>query len=1273
MENGRLMSGYYNSNKVDFQGSRDDKGDHDVAGEAWACTPGRVEAFENSKYKDLDYNARGFRPPADLGQTVNLYLKSVKTAASGSDDAAWTLFSSNVVSSYSLQTYTLLICTNTSCHVMLKPGDAPADVTIGSVTQTGWNGADMQNPPDRDFIYTQARVFDEISSDKSVTNRYCALQPARANPANPLSIRGPILDHGVGMISFRYLLKDLDPNAEIWVQLSTNEVTRHMTGTTGLNQSIREGTGPGEWETIRKYTYADLVAGNGELQYYIGAHDRIGNQLQGVLRICVPPGVVSAAAAATRADMKNGPKYGSITITGVTVRDEPAIDTSSWIGWNLRMIGDGADSEKRMYLPDLNAITPANSGLSAALNDSTTADIAGDESEFSQVNPTIQSPTFRAGSIGMVRFRARVYDNSGVVGKPATVSLYGVKDAAGGDEGRFLTSFTVDSPRYEVKEWRAGQDERYSSVKLVIDGVKEGTNTSARVLLEEVVVTEKLRSTIGFVYARPFRSHLDEDVALPEAEVRGMSEQPLTGESWGVQARVKLDPYDKDIDREHGFRVTFQYYVGEAPWGYGNWKELPAASREVNLLQVGDEGDYIFRSTVKDPETIVKPLSTPNTTVQYAVTVHYRVKDDPADYKSTIEVTGVEGDGWTNPSWYFPIDKNADHAAVDAVPYTILDGMSPGRAWINEVNYNDGTRAENGNVKVVTNQFIEIAVPWGVDMTGWYVKLTDMDCVNTWILAKFGKAGLPARKMSMNRSGDYDFVVIESPKTAKAGGIRDPKTGEKAADATWLDDSTHSSTFDAGSLQYSQPYQIELYRPSGILEHQFVVMGTNEWLQPPEDFRDFGFEYEGTNLVNELNLLHPSVKRFFAGADVARRVKDGRVTFASLGVTAKAHGEEGGWANDMSLTPGRLNEGQNELSGWYLRPNGGSIWVYAKVEEASRGNVRQRIGADDSPDTYVILTGGAKTNIVYDVKPWFAAEADIYEENGPTNRVYVGTGAGATLSLNNVTATTWVVAHEAIDQRLIDGGLDPNDRYTPAIMRWLQEGSTKRGPFKHPEGPVMNAIFRGLWSDATNCVLGLREMYCLDIDPTEGGWWLRAGMTDFKGNWYQRVRKYDATIEQDVELSDAMLKVRMYLSNEVASVKQPVVYPPNILRGVSYGERSDDPSTYAGNWTGVTFKVVGRLSDVGMTTNLPFRCFTFAPGSFAGAEGAGDLKPFEAEIEIIDPFSKLSPGWSYGWSKHKGKSAFLMWWTFDERQLPIGVETLNMKSLYDQPPFYPAE
>ena len=1271
----RLLTGTAGTGKnesgvaITFNGSMTDDGGT-LRDDEWGVQPGRGEVKKYERSAAQGGNLYGLGALADLRQTVDVYLKSATAGGAG-----WVLRESKVVSDYKFASYTVTVRTNESVHVKLQSGADATDVTVWDIAQTAWNGQDIPGIDglSSDFIYTQAKVTEEKS--ENVTNRVCTLQPARANPGKALSIRSPILK-GLGMMGFSY--KNLKPGCRLLVQVATNDVRGNLSGTLGYNYSTN-AVGPGEgqvpptWITVREFGYDELARGDNQT-HYLGWHTHRDDPLEGVMRLAVAPDVVRNAAGKAKAD----PDWGSVTITDIYVHDEPAIDERSWLGFNFRVLGDATDSERRMLLSDTAVAKTADevgTGLSAGLNNSLQQVKGDDPSEYNRVNPCVQSPTFgryattngivKQASIGRVRFRARLYEtNTTATLSPATVTLYGVTDGAATDWGEPLTNFTLSSQVYEIKEYVAPAQRSFSAIRLMVDGVidKPPKPGVRRVLLDEIVVSEKTDSAVGFVYARPFRTGLENDAVI--ANIRDKDQQPMSGESWGVQTQLRLDQLGDDIDVDRGFRVTLRTFKGTSPWGYDRWLKDPSASEEVDLVQVGAKKDWIFRSTGSDPRTVVKPDDAANTIVQYVVTVYYYLRGSSAELSATIGDSEVEGVEWTNPTWYEPVDKNDEYGDAHAhfSPYTILETIAPGRAWINEVNYNDGPRAQTGGALAPTNQFIEIAVPWGVDMTGWKVVLTDMNAksVDLAILGQNGVASM--KKSEYGHVGDYDFLVLQSPRTRDAGGIRG-EDGHPAADGTWSPNPAMGSTFISGSLSYEMPYQIELVRPSGIVEHQFTLEGTNETKEVWEDYIDYGFAYDGTNLLAELDFAFPSPKRFFAGGDNARKVSNPSV-YSSLGVVGAAHGEEKageapGWSGDMRFTPGRINEGQSEEAffGWYVRPIGESVWVYARLDG---DHLHQQIGSDTNRDTYVILRRNGTTNIAYTVDNWYQVDAVDVIVGKTTNRYPLAEKRGCTFTVSSVTDTTYVVAHEGISQDLIDIGLDPRDRYTKAVMKWLERGVTRDAagnevPFANPEGPITNAIFRGFSAGATNCVIGLKGMYWFDIDPTDPGWWLRGDTVDIIPT-VRRRRKWNE--EQETIYTNMQIRVKLYLSNDVSQV----VHAPYRLQGMG-GERSD---AFTGNWTGETFKVEGYLFN-GEPDNvgwLPLRWFTFYPGSFG--------EDWTTLIEILDPFSPQSPGHTYGWDSYSGRTVGLRW-NVTEAQKPTTVERLEKESVYDKPPYEPVE
>ena len=1212
-----------------------------ITGNGWVFPPSRTVATTN-KLSNSDW-LYGVGAPTDLAQTVKVQLKPVS-----GDDAAWQTVEEVDVSSYAFgeTPFEVTLRTNANCHVQLVSGARPTDVAVWQIEQTAWNGQDIEGIDglSRDFVFTQARVDEAVAED--VTNRIVTLQPARANPARALSVRSPLLN-GLGMVGFTY--RDVQEGCRLLVQVATNDVRSNLNGTGGYNRSTNAvplGTAAAvpQWITVREYGYDELKDATTK-EYYLGWHDHAERPLEGVIRLAIAPDVVAAAAGLAR----ENPDYGAITLTDVYVHDEPAIDTRSWIGFNLRMVGDTADTERRMLLSDASVGTlggEIGSGLSAGLNDSL-RQIVGDESEYDKVNPCIQSPTFgsytqtngvtRQASIGQVRFRARLYETNAAAMKPATVTLYGTRDGSATDWGEPVTNFTVTTPVYEIFEYRAPAQRNFAAIRLVVDNVINPAAgvTPQRVLLDEIAVTEKTDSKVGFVYARPFRTGLENDWVIED--ILDKSQQPLNGESWGVQTQLRLDQLADDIDTDRGFRVTLRTFTGTSPWGYDRWLDDSRASAEVELKQVGAKADYVFRSTGSVPASIYKPTATEGTVVvQYVVTAYYYERGGTEELSSVIGDGTAEGEEWTNPTWYAPVDYNDEYGNGHEhfSPYTILDAVLPGRVWINELNWNDGA------YRSVTNQFIELAVPWGVDLKGWRLTMTDINH-RTLTLAVLGQNGVPTQKKSEDghRSGDYDFLVLVSPQTKAAGCLRDSVTGAPfVPDGTWTSTSL-SSTFPNSSFQYDSPYEFALYRPSGILEQQIVVGGTNELIGT--EYHDYAYQYEGTNLVRELNEILYSPRRYFAGNDNA--FLPGTRTLSSFGVTGAAHGEEGGWSAEMAFTPGRVNAGQEPLTGWYVQPRGDSVWVYAQVFGDA---LSQRIGKETARDTFAIVSSGGSTNIVYEALPWHGIGA--LTVNGKTNVAATGKSS-YTLNLNNVTETTYVVAYAGLSSALTDAGLDPTDRYAPAVAKWLANRADA-GTLKNPEGPIVLGHYKGLGASAAPEELSLKDMYWLDMDPTNPGWWLRGDVIAADGTPIYRKRTWNASWTE--HYTNRLVQVKLYLSNDTDNV----VYAPTRLQGLG-NEQSD---TFDGNWTSVTFKVTASLEN-GLEHNagfLPFRWFTFGPNSF-------DATDFTATIEILDPFSLSSPGYNYGWTGWRGTAMFFKWRLDDEPGPPVTVEVLDKHATYD--------
>lgn len=1264
-------SKYFNSGNNSTQNPRLRISESDATPEAvdikngrWA-SQSRLETFtfENSTAVGLTGFTEGFSgaycgvrmPGADsLSQDVVLMLQP----ASGGD---WKEYARATVSGYGFKSSEFLIHTTGQWNTRVTTGSDNVELVVTSVEQTCWEAPDHEDLGygDDEFVYTQGIV----STNTAAVQQELLFQPSRGDPKKAMSMRSPIL-RGLGKVSFSYA--NADANAEIWVQIATNEVESHISE---LNTTVKEG--PLYWVTVGKYAGTgkpgydgQLVTGSGKtgsITHYLGLHDRNDRPLRGLFRILVPTNVVSTARGL--AYLTDNVNYGKLTVRGMTVTDEPGLSERSWRGWNLRTVGDSADSESRMYLSDTTISGETGSGLVGALNNTVNKDTIDDDPEKARADfPTVYSPTFvvpagRKSGIGSIDFRARLYSTgAATLPKGGKIWLYGSTSSVDGP-WTLLAEYVIDSPVMKTFTWSTGK-ENYLAAKFAISDSSAKTVTAAyeRIILDEITIREKVQPSVSFLYARPFRNHLFDPVEV--ADILSPSEQPIVGESWGVQTKVVLRQLADEIDTSKGFRVSLAYYTGDK-WGYNQWRNEPEAVGGIELIPVGDPTNLVFRSVGTSEKTLVPPTQNGGV-VQFQLTVHYTDRGGVV-YDQILETYS----DWTQPPWYYPIDKNVDaggNTNPDLFsPYTILDTVSPGRAWINEFNFNDGTAAVNGGDKPTNNQFVELCIPSGIDMKGWKVRLTDLN-FNQWVMAKLGDNGLPASKVSQTATNSFEFYLLESPVTDLAGGINRRNPDAPKADGTWNNDGRTASAKN-GTLFNEYPYQLELIRPNGIVEHQIVFEGTNTVAH-----RSYGYLYSATNLAYTLQLREnpQSTKRMVVGSDVDRAVTN-PTAYGSSGVVGgdvsgtPAPGDKDTWASGLQFTPGWLNEGQIIPYNWFTVPNGTNCWVYFLNEGA---HVEQCVGTNTASYIVAVVPKDKTTNVTYRIAKWYALDVS---ENGET----VASGERGTYvhSVTPTSTTFRVVATETRNPALAtDFGLDDSNPYTDSVLNWL----TSKWPDSDVED-IRGARFRGLNDTSKVIPLSLTDMYWLDIPPVpesdaernsvDGGsnWWLRAGIT--KSPVEHKI--YRKRGSSTVCFTNQVVDMMMYISNSVTGV----AHAPQRLQGLDNAQ-SD---SWSGAWTSETFKVRAKLKLDWDTEFLPFRFFIFNAGSFTGASGGesvnvpgmGPIAPYSARIEVFDPHSPESIGVNYGWENYPNTSGFYLW-SIDTDLYPFGVQTLKYDDTYPE-------
>ncbi len=1113
------------------------------------------------------------------------------------------------------------------------------DVVLTDISFTQWRGDNFGEGNTTVYAIGESSSgypSNFVFTSGIVTGNRVKLSAKRTQKGTPSSIRSPFMDggenwngtkrgQGIGMIAFNYV--NAQTNVNLLVQVATNGLRKGQ-DIRNVTKSVSESS----WTTVTNFDFSACTADelkSGMRSVYIGLHGVIG-----LVRIALDPAMVDAVA-----DEMDPNNFGEIEITKVLVRDEPALDLSSWWGWNLRTLNfsDAYDNGMRSYLPDA-AQDVDCIGLSLALNNSTVDNVSIDDQEvIKQHMPFVQTPTFTSNIVGEISFRARKYDQDDT-SQPAEIQLYGATVGTEGDDTKWeaLERFIVSNTLYTTYSYQS-KSEKYSAFRLAVTGVEDVLHPGkkpdkgskpVRVLIDEVMVCEAVRPTMGFVYVYPFRDGLEDDKVC--TNIFTCDAQPLIGEAWTVQAQIEKRQLPDEIDfTTKKPRVFFYWYDRTSPWGFENWRGRSDAKCAELSLAEGES--LIFRgSMLNSPNAVVEASDDAPQVIQYSAEVIF------SDLSGSEQTNVLKSGEWTRPDWYAPIDYNKRWNSFSA--YTILDTVAPKRAWFNEVNVWDGRTGSSYFAE--TNQYIEIAAPYAQALDNWRVEYIDQNYQTnrlfTFSSSDTGVGYIPSTKSYTATSdyltNDYVFLTAQSPET------RDAHTWDStpgAIDGTWRQYGSSGS----GVLTSTRPIALRLIRPSNIVEEEIVLEGTN-W------YKNTRYEKSrsATNYLATLSAAMPESKFVYIGCE--EDTPKGIPSDKSLSVLTGIGATSNDWSNIVQ-TPGRVNKGQIIPIGYVLYPNGSLMVVRVQVDE--NGKILQTF-ADvvDSTQAAMAMTrrGGEGTNILYKVAQWW--EIKSITTNGVLAADYTGKTGNFTFNIgagqsNNVTV---VALAQPMKKLREDYGLDDSNPYTPAVMDWLERGKNYWGEeFENP-GEICLGKFRELNGNfETN--LTLTSMYWLDMDPTKTG-----------GVFMANIDLDSVERKDDPCVTNVRVKVTMILTNEVDSAA--AVYAPYILRGLTPGETSAD----GGSWTSVTFKVVGtRLGTGDDDYRAPLRWFTFQPDETKANRSASFADDFTSLIEVWDPQDENAAIWTRGWSKYpRGTIGYR--WSIDSRIAPITIEKLKPESIY---------
>ena len=1127
-----------------------------------------------------------------------------------------------------------------------------------------------------------------------IRDRLALLQPMRGSENKPMSIRTPFLN-GISLFSFSW--KDAHSNAVLKVQVVTNGVDVPPSVTDGNIGSLTQDLNVRNlWvdfgEPIRFKDMDDDMRRQGATNILIGLRAPIS----GIVRLLVDPDIVAEARKGATNNLDS--MYGSVVITGMKVFDEPELDDRSWWGWNI--MPTSLEAYSSLYDP-----VTLGPGRSLGLNFSGVlskddvhkgsnpdydTEFADDNAVYNLHNPFVQTPRFTNG-IGSVMFKARMTETNSQESGWITISastdpneetdkkwdvltnievtasttvfepfFYRLTNSVSSYQALRLTAWGAAEGRYNSDPTNEKQDPNHFPLPPEPFGTNGTSNPVPvqRVLIDEVLVTQPIAPRISLKNAYPFRHGTREFASVPAAKIASPDEQPLLGETFGMQVQVVPAGMEDELDVE-SIRVYMAWHAGDSPWGYKNWENEKYTIDKVELKPASDWSvdNLVYRSHPEDANAFIPPQMAGENgyqIVQYHIWAEYKSKNGSSQFHH------ISNRDWVRPSWYLGIEDPNERPGNVFCPYTVLYSISPKRAWFNEINVYDGV-----DTGFDTNQYIEVAAPQGFDMTGWRIEcIKNTGEYKLFQAASFGDGNVIPLKTA-DAVNKYAFIAIQSPKTKNAN------THKNLNDGTWL-----SSAFDVGEVLRS-PYALRLSRPNGVIEHEVVFMSTNA----SSSFVSYIFE--GTNLLKEVTARYPDSDFIYAGADAYS---------GSLGVYTN-HGESAScWTNTMQQTPGRINR-MADGTLQYINPNyfeppsGTNLWIYANIAPDSVNSLSMVFGTVTNTSMVVIVPQGMdgtfSTSIVYVVKKWFTMDKVVTNEVGKAG----GTAAVSPLS-QDASGNVWTLDLNGLklsdpESRMFEvtastrdsdkisnlpegKGIAKDDPYYPAVVDWLQnydEKDIRLAEFwcNSRNEPVTK-------DDGSKYLLSLKQMYWLNIDPVgrsndpddpdgNSEWALKGGMSHGPLPIVSVTNSITGTT-----MTNIRCVVTMMITNLVDAA---LTRAPDMLRGLEPGSTSSNYNErLPGNeWDSVTFKITGALQN-GKVGSIyrPLRWFTFGPDSFSPTNG------YTREIDVPDPFSSSSPGFSYGWYKYPDANVFYRWAiNHDTNRPPFTVYQLNDENALLEP------
>ena len=767
-------------------------------------------------------------------------------------------------------------------------------VVVDEISCDEWRGKTVYDPmlfgnnaEQRMAVESWIGTYAAIVADGR-TGRKWELAISRANPDEPQAVTTPFMEHGVGDIMFSYQVVN-GPVTFVVELVDEDDGSIATVGSLTAQPSDQTASfyAPGLKTTTGRLRVRTIPPGR-PYQDEKEQTQTSGSDVKGVLYVdnLIAHDYPNDADTSWEA-------YNMLISSFITPSDSP-LRTS--LSWRKDLKFDGRSSQFDAY-------------RSAVFNDATDHEtLQGyvlDEHE-----PFLQTPSIATG-IGEVSFWYRAAPGNTAPGHiRLMVANSSLEEDARWVElttndlnittGRIerereamaaITNITTETWTYFSAEFFQGD---YRMLRLYT-----GTNDNARVLIDNVLITEPVRASIDvgsvdFLPGIPLcttntgarvklvnpRKNPENIRVFIDWYVAPGTPQPVDIETRSIEYETIQEPHYLPVTVD-GVKYTATYYITKTiahtndmtsrtilppnlKWGYEEWPYRETVvdpqfnefevhgSGSIELFTNATEGRYTFVSTNEIPTRSLPP----DALVQYSVRVMYR-----GDFGEPIlsETQGRTRNGFwfENPSWYEPIDLNA-YLKTETKPVAHFWNftVSTNQAFVNEIKpiqYKSSgwswaaVVSDEVNPDTIETQFIELIGAKEGLIKGWQIEHAGKDPANgvfsPWAPPRWTNtlAGAAAFHEAGNATTNKGWGVYLVGGTATAVPSDEPLF--PAAMNAALADETDTGRY-GDYVFLDAPYGLTLKRSMGAYVDR-VCWGGDNYQKDVEDLVAAGFRYIG--------------------------------------------------------------------------------------------------------------------------------------------------------------------------------------------------------------------------------------------------------------------------------------------------------------------------------------------------------------------------------------------------------------------------------------------